>query len=172
MCVLGVHVCCLTFYCQTYFYCPLFYLLTRMFSRFLILFHSLLFPSFDHFVPLLPFTFLFSCFHSTTPILLFFFYLCNSFALNSTILSLVSPEGSSSTMPEVENSLDGGAVQFTCTAQGGPGNEFVWRYLRTGETVSTTQQLDLTSDESVGGQYQCEVFNLAGNDTATVTLNG
>ena len=75
-------------------------------------------------------------------------------------------------MPEVENSFDGDAVQFNCIAQGGPENEFVWRYLRTEETVSTTQQLNLTSDESVGGQYQCEVFNLAGNDTSIVTLNG
>ena len=70
------------------------------------------------------------------------------------------------------NSFDGNSVQFTCTAQGGPGNEFVWRYQRTGATVSNTQQLNLTSDESIGGQYQCEVFNLAGSDIASVTLNG
>ena len=75
-------------------------------------------------------------------------------------------------MPEIKNSFDGDAVQFTCTAQGGPGNEFVWRYMRTGQTVSTTKQLNLISDESIGGQYQCQVFNLAGNDTASVTLNG
>ena len=123
----------------------------------------------------MPYTVLF-CFSIFIPLVPYccFPFVYNSFyfVLNSAILSLVSPEGSISAMPEIENSFDGDAVQFTCTAQGGPENEFVWRYLRTGETVSVTQQLSLTSDESVGGQYQCEVSNLAGNDTATVTLNG
>ena len=72
----------------------------------------------------------------------------------------------------VANSTDGNDVHFVCSAQGGPDNQFTWRYLRTGEMVSSIQQLGLTSDESVGGQYQCEVFNMAGSDAATVTLNG
>ena len=96
---------------------------------------------------------------------------CSYLPLNLSPSS-VSPNGSISVTPLLLNSFNGDSVQFTCTAQGGPGNEFAWRYLRTGETVSTTQQMNLTSDESVGGQYQCEVFNLAGNGTASATLNG
>ena len=84
----------------------------------------------------------------------------------------VSPEGSISATPVVVNSADGDAVQFICSAQGGPDNQFTWRYLRTGETVASIQQLSLTSDASMGGQYQCEVVNMAGSDTTTVTLNG
>ena len=84
----------------------------------------------------------------------------------------VSPSGSIIATPVIENSFAGSFVQFVCSAQGGPDNQFLWSYLRTGEVVATTQKLNLTSNAGIGGHYQCEVFNMAGNDTANVTLNG
>ena len=84
----------------------------------------------------------------------------------------VSPSGSISAKPALANSFVGSFVQFFCSAQGGPDNQFVWSYLRTGEILATTQQLNLTTNVNIGGQYQCEVFNMAGNDAASVTLNG
>ena len=75
--------------------------------------------------------------------------------------------------PETNNSISGDTVLFTCSADGGPGNEFNWTYLRNpNDVLSSMELLNLTSTAMIGGDYQCLVSNLAGNESATVTLNG
>ena len=101
---------------------------------------------------------------------LIFCYLATS--CNHLFFFAVSPSGSVSATPALANSFVGSFVQFLCSAQGGPDNQFAWSYLRTGEILATTQQLNLTTNAKIGGQYHCEVFNMAGIDTASVTLNG
>ena len=84
----------------------------------------------------------------------------------------MSPSGSVLVSPRVINSTNGTTVTFTCKEEGGLNNVFDWRYSRTGEVVSNTSTLTLTSYASIGGDYQCEVSNQAGFDRATGTLNG
>ena len=84
----------------------------------------------------------------------------------------MSPSGSVLVSPRVINSTNGTTVTFTCEEEGGLNNVFDWRYSRTGEVVSDTNTLTLTSSVAIGGDYQCEVSNQAGYERATGTLNG
>ena len=90
---------------------------------------------------------------------------------------LVSPAGSVFISPEIENSFNGSTFNLTCNSRGGPLNRFRWTYLvchslkYTGEVVSNESVYELTSTVYTGGQYQCFVYNDAGNDTATATVN-
>ncbi len=62
---------------------------------------------------------------------------------------------------------------FTCSANGGPGNMFSWIRTFDNVTVGNTSNLTISvSGAADGGQYMCEVSNLAGKDSANVTLNG
>ena len=84
---------------------------------------------------------------------------------------LVSPVGSVFISPLIENSFNGSTFNLTCNSRGGPLNRFRWTYLRTGEVVSIESVYELTSTVYTGGLYQCFVYNDAGNDTATATVN-
>ena len=84
---------------------------------------------------------------------------------------LVSPAGSVFISPQIENSFNGSIFNLTCNSRGGPLNHFRWTYLRTGKVVSIESFYELTSTVYTGGQYQCFVYNDAGNDTANVTVN-
>ena len=62
-------------------------------------------------------------------------------------------------------------MTFTCSAQGGPGNEFQWQ--RNGgdlenETLANLTVANISASE--GGSYTCVVSNAAGDDSATATL--
>ena len=77
------------------------------------------------------------------------------------------------TSPNVSNSFLGDTQTFTCNAMGGPGNTFSWTRLSDGVTVSNLSFLTVNVEgEDDAGMYRCEVTNLAGNDSDTVTLNG
>ena len=84
---------------------------------------------------------------------------------------LVSPAGSVFISPQIENTFNGSTFNLTCNSRGGAFNHFHWTYLKTGEVVSNESVYELTSTVYTGGQYQCFVYNDAGNDTATVAVN-
>ena len=85
----------------------------------------------------------------------------------------MSPEGSVFASPNVSNSFLGDTQTFTCSAMGGPGNTFSWTRLSDGVTVGNMSSLTVSVEgEDDGGTYRCDVTNRAGNDSATVTLNG
>ena len=64
-------------------------------------------------------------------------------------------------------------VTYTCYADGGPGNTYEWLRLRDNSVVSTVQELTLDNTDPLdGGEYQCNISNAAGSDTAMTTLNG
>jgi len=83
----------------------------------------------------------------------------------------VSPEGSVSLSPEMVIGDDGGNVTFSCSAQGGPDNEYQWQhnggdFIGETNTILTISNIDAVN----GGNYTCVVSNAAGNDSATATL--
>ena len=62
-------------------------------------------------------------------------------------------------------------MTFTCSAQGGPGNEFQWQ--RNGgdlenETLANLTVANISASE--GGSYTCVVSNAAGDDSEAATL--
>ena len=69
------------------------------------------------------------------------------------------------------NQRVGNVVDFTCSAQGGPGNMFNWTLdgIEVAVTPNLTRNINSALD---GGIYQCRVENDAGFDTAPVTING
>ena len=78
-----------------------------------------------------------------------------------------------STFPEDSNSFLGDTQTFTCSAMGGPGNTFSWTRLSNGVTVGNMSSLTVSVEGADdGGMYRCEVTNLAGSASDTVTLNG
>ena len=85
----------------------------------------------------------------------------------------MSPGGGVSALPIVINSFLGDTQTFTCNAFGGPGNTFSWTRLSDGVTVGNMSSLTVSVEGADdGGMYRCEVTNLAGNDSFTLTLNG
>ena len=85
----------------------------------------------------------------------------------------VSPEDSVLAEPTVSNNSLGDNQTFTCSAMGGPGNMFSWISLYDNVTVGNTSSLTVSVEGTDdGGMYRCEVTNLAGNGSDTVTLNG
>ncbi len=76
-------------------------------------------------------------------------------------------------IPNFTNNFQGDTQIFTCSAMGGPGNMFSWRRLYDNTIVGNTSNLIVNVGGATdGGQYRCEVSNLAGNDSSTATLNG
>ena len=75
--------------------------------------------------------------------------------------------------PMVSDNFQGDTQTFTCNAFGGPGNTFSWTRLSDGVTVGNMSSLTVSVEGADdGGMYRCEVTNLAGNSSDTVTLNG
>ena len=84
----------------------------------------------------------------------------------------MSPKNSVQANPKTINSTLGTQVTFTCSSKGGIDNQYQWTYKRTGHTVSNESVLNINSQASAGGIYECLVSNAAGKDSVTVTLNG
>ena len=85
----------------------------------------------------------------------------------------VSPEGSIEATPQVISGERNTVVNFTCSALGGPGNNFTWFRISGGAVVASEPVLQIAVEDAFGGSdYQCLVENEAGNDTTVVTLNG
>ena len=83
----------------------------------------------------------------------------------------VSPLSSVRVEPVTEIAEFGDSVTFTCSAEGGPGNEFQWQ--RNGGDLENETSANLTVaniSASEGGNYTCVVSNAAGNDSETATL--
>ncbi len=75
--------------------------------------------------------------------------------------------------PNTSNNFQGDTQTFACSAMGGPGNIFSWTRLYDNTIVGNTSNLTVSvSGATDGGQYRCEVSNLAGNGFDTATLNG
>ena len=87
-------------------------------------------------------------------------------------LLTVSPEGSVTATPTVINANRTQQAVFICLGEGCPDSMFQWVLTRDGSTASNTAELSLTSTAMIGGEYQCTVFSLAGNESRSVTLNG
>ena len=84
----------------------------------------------------------------------------------------MSPEGSVEIDPSnIDASFDDN-VTFICSSLGGPYNQYQWTHLETDNIVSNDPQLTISSVSfDNGGNYQCEVSNMAGNDIAVSSLN-
>ena len=66
----------------------------------------------------------------------------------------------------------GDVVSFTCSAEGGPGNQFTWvRRLAEATVVGNTPELTIDGVTiRDGGYYECTVENRAGSGSSTATL--
>lgn len=88
--------------------------------------------------------------------------------------SAVSPEGSIRIFPPLINAEVNTSVITTCTAEGGPDNQFSWS-LSEGDGITIQEGPVLIIDvDSVyaGGVYICFVENDAGNGEANMTVYG
>ena len=84
----------------------------------------------------------------------------------------MSPEGSIVIEPSNIDTSFGDNVTFICSSLGGPYNQYQWTHLETDNIVSNEPQLTISSVSfGDGGNYQCEVSNMAGNDIAVSSLN-
>ena len=85
----------------------------------------------------------------------------------------VSPEGSVNATPQVINAERNTTVEFTCSALGGPGNNFTWIRMSDRAVVTRGSVLQIAVEDAFdGSDYWCLTINDAGNDTDIVTLNG
>ena len=85
----------------------------------------------------------------------------------------VSPEGSVNATPQVINAERNTTVEFTCSALGGPGNNFTWIRESDNAVVARGSLLQIAVEDAFdGSDYLCLTINDAGNDTDIVTLNG
>ena len=85
---------------------------------------------------------------------------------------VVSPFGGVSIEPPVANVSFKGNATFECSSGGGPDNEFQWINLQTGDIVHIGPQLNIDSVIFTdGGEYECQVSNIAGFGSAVAALN-
>ena len=85
----------------------------------------------------------------------------------------VSPEDSVHVTPEVINAERNTIVEFTCSALGGPVNNFTWFRMLDDKVVASDPVLQVVVEGALAGSvYECLVENDAGSDSAAVTLNG
>ena len=98
--------------------------------------------------------------------------LCIIITISFNLFCIVSPEGSVEIDPSnIDASFDDN-VTFICSSLGGPYNQYQWTHLETDNIVSNDPQLTISSVSfDNGGNYQCEVSNMAGNDIAVSSLN-
>ena len=74
--------------------------------------------------------------------------------------------------PRVIDASFGDNVTFICSSLGGPYNQYQWTHLETDNIVSNEPELTVSSVLfNNGGNYQCEVSNMAGNEIAVSSLN-
>ena len=89
---------------------------------------------------------------------------------------IVSPGDSAIITPDGVNvTVRNETYTLTCSAEGGPGNEFTWKKLDVDNNEVLSENSDLILDGingSYGGIYQCTVENMAGNSSADATVNG
>ncbi|XP_064385915.1 uncharacterized protein LOC135334596 isoform X5 [Halichondria panicea] len=84
---------------------------------------------------------------------------------------ILSPETSVSITPSMSRTVQGDTQKFTCSAMGGPGNIFSWRRLYDNKIVGDMSNLAVNvSGATDGGQYKCEVTNIAGSDSDNTTV--
>ena len=84
----------------------------------------------------------------------------------------MSPIGSVDINPSVASILVGEDVTFECSSDGGPDNQYQWTNLQSGDIISNIPYLVIESvSVSDGGQYECNVSNEAGYETAVSTIN-
>ncbi len=75
--------------------------------------------------------------------------------------------------PNMSRNVQGDTPRFNCSAMGGSGNMFSWTRLYDNTIVGDKSDLTVNvSGATDGGQYRCEVSNLAGNDSNDTTVNG
>ena len=75
-------------------------------------------------------------------------------------------------MPTVVNGYEGEDYESKCSARGGLDNQFIWTYLRTDNLISNSTTLQVNNVNVLnGGDYECLVSNLAGNESKIFTLN-
>ena len=86
----------------------------------------------------------------------------------------VSPEDTAVISPDTINATMRNKIYvLSCSAEGGPGNEFQWEKLGSSGIISNSSELEIiVTDASVGGTYQCTVENMAGSSSANATVNG
>ena len=85
--------------------------------------------------------------------------------------SAVSPNGSVRAQSSLFNTRIGDMVMLSCTAQGGPGNQFTWMIVNT--TVSNSPDFILNVNSALdGGLYTCQVHNEAGFGEDSLIING
>lgn len=83
----------------------------------------------------------------------------------------VSPEDSVEIVYERVLFTPNEAVTLNCRASGGPNNTFLWFF--NGEIVNDAATTDILKRSQVeGGEYTCQVSNIAGRDNASVVLIG
>ena len=88
-------------------------------------------------------------------------------------LSPVSPEGSVRVTPSVVNVVLNTTISATCTAEGGPNNQFTWSALATTGDVTVLQndpELRVDVSEVDDTVYSCRVENSAGSEEANLTI--
>ena len=90
------------------------------------------------------------------------------------VFAAVSPEDTAVISPDGINATMRNEIYvLSCSAEGGPGNEFQWEKLGSSEIISNSSELEINvTDASVGGTYQCTVENMAGSSSAYATVNG
>ena len=87
--------------------------------------------------------------------------------------SPVSPEGSVMVTTSVVNVVLNTSISATCTAEGGPNNQFTWSALATTGTVTVLQrypELRLHVSYVDDTVYSCRVENSAGSEEANLTI--
>ena len=67
----------------------------------------------------------------------------------------------------------GNNVELNCTSEGGPRLEYSWMFSNNINIIDNDNILNINSATvSNGGNYTCNVTNIAGSDTSTVIVYG
>ena len=74
--------------------------------------------------------------------------------------------------PSVVNVVLNTTISATCTAEGGPNNQFTWSSLATGDITVVQNYFELRVDvnEVDDTVYSCRVENSAGSEEANLTI--
>ena len=83
----------------------------------------------------------------------------------------MSPFGTVVVWPENSFVKESDNVTLTCSADGGPNNDYMWFYGSTSLTNGPVLELS-NIRASDGGEYTCVVSNAAGSDRESGTISG